>query len=572
MFRLNMNKNVIDRISGVITAARNKKMLLCNASIVVVVVIAFCCIKLTNAKSQRPNIIFIMADDLGWNDVGFHGSNEIPTPNIDALAYSGLILNNYYVTPICTPSRSTLMTGKYAIHTGMQHTVLFGAEARGLPLTEKILPQYLKELGYDNHIVGKWHLGSYTKEYLPMSRGFDSHLGYWTGHQDYFDHYAVERPGFGLDMRRGMEVAYDLHGKYSTDIFTEESVKIISKHNTSKPLFLYLAHAAVHSGNPYNPLPAPDSEVQKFEYIKDYNRRRFAAMLSKLDQSVGEVVKALNDKGMLDNSIIIFTTDNGGPAAGFNLNAASNYPLKGVKNTLWEGGVRGAACVWSPLIKKSKRIALQMMHISDWLPTLLEAVGGNVSKSNNLDGVSLWNALSNDDVSTRSEILHNIDDEYGNAAVTVGPWKIVKGTTYGGQWDYWYGPNGRNYAFNASLILNSKVGKTLNALGKMPKLSEIEEIRKNATIDCQQNHNQGTKCNPVAKTCLFNIIEDPCELNDVANHFPEILHRLEETLSKYNETAIPPGNLPLDPRGNPKYHNFVWTNFGDFYQTIVESL
>jgi arylsulfatase B len=108
---------------------------------------------------NRPHIVFILADDLGWNDVAFHGSGQIPTPNIDALAYSGLIMNNYYVTPICTPSRSTLMTGKYPIHTGMQHSVLFG------------------ELGYTNRIVGKWHLGWYTKEYTPTYRGFDSHLG-----------------------------------------------------------------------------------------------------------------------------------------------------------------------------------------------------------------------------------------------------------------------------------------------------------------------------------------------------------------------------------------------------------
>ncbi|ENN71901.1 hypothetical protein YQE_11438, partial [Dendroctonus ponderosae] len=329
------------------------------------------------SSETRPNIVLIIADDLGFNDVGFHGSGEIPTPNIDALAYSGLILDNYYVTPICTPSRSALMTGKYPIHTGMQHAVLYGAEPRGLPLTEKILPQYLEELGYVNHIVGKWHLGSWKKEYTPLYRGFISHLGYWTGHQDYFDHTAVENPGWGLDMRRNMSIAYDLHGQYSTDLFTEESVRLINEHNTEKPLFLYLAHAAVHSGNPYEPLRAPDDEVDKFEYIQESQRQKFAAMLSKLDQSVGAVVKALKNRNMLENSIVIFTSDNGGPAAGFNLNAASNYPLKGVKNTLWEGGIKGAGLVWSPLIKKPARVATQLMQIADWLPTLLEAAGGN---------------------------------------------------------------------------------------------------------------------------------------------------------------------------------------------------
>lgn len=269
------------------------------------------------------------------------------------------------------------MTGKYPIHTGMQHTVLFGAEPRGLPLTEKILPEFLKDLGYTNRLVGKWHLGSYTKEYTPTYRGFDSHLGYWTGHQDYYDHTAVENPGWGFDMRRNMDLAYDLHGQYSTDVFTNEAVKIIQNHNITKPLFLYLAHVAVHSANPYNPLPAPDETVEKFLNIPNYKRQRFAAVLSKLDDSVGAVVEALSKKQMLENSIIIFSTDNGGAAAGFNINAASNYPLRGVKNTLWEGGVRGAGLLWSPLIKQPQRVSQQFMHISDWLPTLLSAAGGN---------------------------------------------------------------------------------------------------------------------------------------------------------------------------------------------------
>ncbi|XP_066257386.1 arylsulfatase J [Euwallacea similis] len=516
---------------------------------------------LLSATQTPPHIVFIVADDLGFNDVGFHGSNQILTPNIDALAYSGLILNNYYVNPICTPSRSAIMTGKYPIHTGMQHSVLYGAEPRGLPLTEKILPQYLKELGYVNRIVGKWHLGSWKKEYTPLYRGFVSHLGYWTGHQDYFDHTAVENPGWGLDMRRNMSVAYDLHGKYSTDIFTEESVKLIKNHNTNKPLFLYLAHAAVHSGNPYEPLRAPDEEVSKFEDIEDFKRKRFAAMLSKLDKSVGAVVEALSCRNMLKNSVIVFTSDNGGPAAGFNLNAASNYPLKGVKNTLWEGGIRGAAFIWSSLIKKNSRVSSQLMQVADWLPTLLEAAGVTMNSSS-LDGISIWNALAQDTESPRKEVLHNIDDIYGNAALTVSSMKLIQGTTYNAAWDNWYGPSGRDNTYNVSLIQESPAGRALKGINSLANAKIIKTLRAEATVICGDV--EKIKCNPVKAACLFNVTEDPCEYKNIADRFPDIVKELQSVLQKYNATAVPPRNLPLDPRGNPKYWNYVFTNFGDF--------
>lgn len=302
------------------------------------------------------------------------------------------------------------MTGRHPIHTGMQHTVLYAAEPRGLPLAERLLPEHLRHLGYATHIVGKWHLGHFRREYTPQQRGFDSHLGYWTGHQDYFDHRAEERGSYGLDMRRGMEVAYDLAGQYTTDVLADESVRLIAAHNRSQPLFLYMAHAAVHSGNPDNPLPAPaDTVAQLADRIADINRRRYAgththimtdigrgtvlcttfstpAMMVHLDRSVGAVVEALRTADMLANTIIVFSTDNGGAADGFNINAASNWPLRGVKNTLWEGGVRGAAFVWSPLLTDGTdgtiggggRVSEQRMHIMDWLPTLYRAAGGNL--------------------------------------------------------------------------------------------------------------------------------------------------------------------------------------------------
>ncbi|XP_001606377.2 arylsulfatase B isoform X1 [Nasonia vitripennis] len=516
-------------------------------------------------ETTPPHIIFIVADDLGWNDVGFHGSGQIPTPNIDALAYSGLILNRYYVSPICTPSRSALMTGKYPIHTGMQRGVLKGAEPRGLPLKEKLLPEYLRELGYRTHIVGKWHLGFYTKEYTPTYRGFESHLGYWTGHQDYYDHSAVEEPYWGMDMRRNMEPAWDLHGQYSTDVFTKEAVKLIKSHNASQPMFLYLAHAAVHSANPYNPLPVSDEIVDKIK-IPEYKRRRFAGMASAMDASVGAVVEALEKRNMLRDCLIVFSTDNGGPAEGFNLNAASNWPLRGVKDTLFEGGVRGVGLVWSERLARPGRLSEATFHIADWLPTLLRAAGGYVNATGKIDGLDAWEALADDKESPRRVVLHNIDDVLGTAAISVDQWKLIKGSTYRGRWNQWYGPSGRDYPYDVEAVAEGcLVAKALKRLGRGLDRGKLVELRNQATIHCGEQPQQPQKaCNPLEAACLIDVRADPCERRNLADEQPDVVRRLEEELARLNASAVPPGNLPWDSQADPALWDHTWNNFGDY--------
>ncbi|XP_058065389.1 arylsulfatase B [Anopheles bellator] len=513
-----------------------------------------------------PNIIFILADDLGWNDVGFHGSAQIPTNNLDALAYSGIILNRYYVHPICTPSRSALMTGKHPIHTGMQHTVLYAMEPRGLPLAEKLLPEYMKDLGYSNHMLGKWHLGHYQLRYTPLQRGFESHTGFWTGHQHLNDHTAVEHGHWGLDMRRGYSVAYDLHGMYTTQVLGKEAVGIVQTHNTSQPLFLYVAHGAVHSANSYDFLPAPDETVAELSGIENYRRRKFAAMMVELDRTVGQLVTALHSRNMLSNTIIVFSTDNGGPAEGFNDNAASNWPLRGVKNTLWEGGVRGAGFIWSPLLQNSSRVSLQTIQISDWLPTLYEAAGGNVSSlPANLDGVSVWKELNNGSPTNRIEVLHNIDDIWQSAALAVGNWKIVKGTHYNRTWDGWYGPSGtreeKAYALDA--IIRGRTGRVLAELKMLPAKKQIIKLRREATVSCGEGFHMANECNPLISVCLYDLEKDPCEYRNLADDYPHILQSLLARLADYNSTAIPPSNMKDDPRGEPSLWNYTWHNFGD---------
>lgn len=246
-------------------------------------------------------------------------------------------------------------------------------------------------------------------------------------------------------------------------------------------------------------------------------------MVTKMDESVGLIVDQLRKSHMLENSIIIFSSDNGGPAQGFNLNFASNYPLKGVKNTLWEGGVRAAGLIWSPLLNSRQRVANQTIHISDWLPTLLEAAGGAPALSNlskGIDGQSIWQALVNDEPSPRLKVVHNIDDIWGSAGLSVGDWKLVKGTNYNGKWDGWYGPAGERdpRLYDWQQIPKSRAGKALLGLKMLPSQAEQQRLRAAATVTCLGQSHQGTSCKATAFSapCLFNVHDDPCEQFNLA--------------------------------------------------------
>ncbi|XP_077511502.1 arylsulfatase J-like isoform X6 [Amblyomma americanum] len=240
------------------------------------------------AKAQ-PHIIFLLADDLGWDDVSFHGSSQIPTPNLDALAADGIILNSHYVQSSCAPSRAALMTGLYPIRTGMQGILPGIGGPWGLPLSVRILPQYLKELGYEAHLVGKWHLGYYMEDFTPTFRGFDSFYGYYNGDEDYYSHDIPYENDTCLDFWFNRDPVRSQNGTYSTTLFTERAQHIIRHRDQSKPLFLMVGYQAVHGSTGPEPLQAPQENVEKFPHIEEKNRTIFAGGdTAKLGKSDGQ--------------------------------------------------------------------------------------------------------------------------------------------------------------------------------------------------------------------------------------------------------------------------------------------
>ncbi|XP_062284700.1 arylsulfatase I-like [Scomber scombrus] len=496
-------------------------------------------------QKNQPHIIFILIDDQGFNDIGYHNPT-IKTPTLDKLAAEGVKLENYYVQPICTPSRSQLITGRYQIHTGLQHSIIRPRQPSCLPSHMDTLPERLREAGYTTHMVGKWHLGFYRKACLPTRKGFDSFFGSLTGSVDYYSYGSCDGPGLcGYDLHDDESVAWGQEGKYSTVLFTQRARKILESYDpTDKPLFLLLSLQAVHT-----PLQTPKSYIYPYRDMANVARRKFAAMVSTVDEAVRNVTYALRKYGYYRNSVIIYSTDNGAqPFTG-----GSNWPLRGRKGTYWEGGMRGVAFVHSPLLKRRRRVSKALLHITDWFPTLVGLAGGNISQSQGLDGFDVWPTISEGKESPRQEILHNIDplhksvapsttarsgqiippqpvwDTSVQAAIRVGDWKLLTGDPGHGDWV-------------PPQVLPTLPGRWWN-LERGFSIYYKSPIHKNVW--------------------LFNITGDPYERQDLADQRPDVVQRLLARLVYYNQTAVPVYFPPDDPRANPSQHGGAWVPWVD---------
>ncbi|MFO1140969.1 MAG: arylsulfatase [Amaricoccus sp.] len=403
---------------GTLTAHTRLAALLCAA------VLALAGALKAPASAQdapRPNILYIVADDLGWKDVGFHGS-DIRTPNIDALAASGARLEQYYAEPMCTPTRAAIMTGRYPMRYGLQTGVIPQGHSYGLATDEWLLPQALKEAGYETAIVGKWHLGHADPKYWPRQRGFDHQYGPLIGEIDYFTHKVDDRVDWYRDNEEVVEEGY------STTLLGNEAVKLVEGHDPSVPLFLYLAFNAVHT-----PYQAPQEYLDRYPDIADPSRRAYAAAATAMDDQIGRVVAALRDKGMLENTLIVFQSDNGGtrdPAFAGAITdmskvvlPADNGPYREGKGTVYEGGTRVVAFANWPDHIPQGTVVDGMIHTVDMFPTLVGLAGGSLANSKPLDGVDVWPTISEGKPSPRTELVYNIEPQ--RAGIREGDWKLI---------------------------------------------------------------------------------------------------------------------------------------------------
>ncbi len=360
--------------------------------------------------ATKPNIIYILADDMGYADAGFNGCKEIKTPHIDSIAQGGTILKSYYVQPVCSPTRSTLMTGRYPSSTGV-YSVVRPHAPWGLKLEEQTLAQALRSVGYETAISGKWHLGEFEAAYRPTQRGFDHQYGLWFGAIDYNSHMR----GKILDWHRDDQPSKD--EGYSTHLIAKEACRLIREKNPDKPLFLYLPFNAVHG-----PHQVPDRYCQPYSDLKGI-RRTYAGMMSAMDEAIGQVLAALEEKGMRDNTLIIFSSDNGGPEPG---KVTSNGPLRAGKGTIYEGGIRVVACVnWPGHIPAGKTID-EPLHGVDWYPTLVKLTGATVEQKLPLDGLDIWPVLTAGAKSPHDILILN-GTKRGQAAIRMGDWKLLVG-------------------------------------------------------------------------------------------------------------------------------------------------
>ena len=424
------------------------------------------------AEPKAPNIVYLLVDDLGRADCGFMGGKDIRTPHIDKLAKGGTVLDSFYVQPVCSPTRAALLTGRYATHTGV-YTVVRPGAPWGLPLAERTLPQALRDAGYATFICGKWHLGEFQPEYMPTRRGFDHQYGHMFGAIDYFTHKRDGKHDWYRDDKPSVEEGY------STHLVAKEACRIIRAQPAEKPLFLYVPFNGIHG-----PHQVPDSYKEPYQDLKE-PRRTIAGMLAAVDEAVGQITAALDEKGVRQNTLIILSSDNGGPNPG---RATMNTPLRAGKGTIYEGGIRACAFASWPGRIPSGTTNHEPMHAVDWYPTLLKLAGAPAAQKLAPDGLDIWPVLTQGAKSPHDAILL-LGTVPGKAAVRMGDWKLL-----------------------------------LNASEKNAEEAPDEEAKSPGTVE------------------LYNLAEDIGERKNLAAAHPDKVKELRTRLDALLKNAVPPGN------------------------------
>lgn len=378
--------------------------------------------------AQPPNIIFILADDFGYGDLGCMGCKDIATPNIDRLAAEGVKFTDFYANaPVCTPTRAGFMTGRWQQRCGIEFAFGYQVEqfrrvkgewvpepdihGLGLPLGETTIAQRLKSAGYATGAFGKWHLG-YKDEYNPTRRGFDEYFGELLGHADYYKHTYYDGT---YALRDGMEPVK--REGYLTDLINERAVKFIRDHS-SGPFFLYVPHLAVHS--PFEAPDAPETPMVTKESMLKGSRAIYKAMVERMDKGVGMILAELDTKNLHKNTLVVFSSDNGGERY------SRNSPLFHHKATLWEGGIRVPCLMRWPGTLPQGKVTSQMAITMDLHATFLAAAGITSAPPKPLDGINLLPLLTGDSKPLERTFYWRIDrSNRKQRAIRQGPWKYI---------------------------------------------------------------------------------------------------------------------------------------------------
>lgn len=391
--------------------------------------------------AERPNVIVMVADDLGWADVGFHGNTKIDTPSLDRLAKEGVQLDRFYTTPICSPTRAALMTGRDPMRLGIAYGVIMPWHNIGVHPGETFLPELFLKAGYQTAMVGKWHLGHAQQTYHPNNRGFEHFYGHLHTEVGYF-------PPFGNQGGKDFQLnGVSIEGEgYETFLLGNEVSRYIRDRDQSKPFFVYMPFIA-----PHTPLDAPEDLLEKYEDMKDERqpararqtdqtrmlrklmmrpsaRPIYAAVVDGMDQAIGNVLKTLDDEGIADNTIVLFFSDNGGAA--YALGGADNVPLRGGKGETFEGGIRVVSVMrWPEAIKAGGKMD-SIMTVMDVLPTLAAATGIDASTNFKLDGRNMWPAIAEGKTIPRKDYIFFASETpiQGQFSVTGfnDEWKLVQ--------------------------------------------------------------------------------------------------------------------------------------------------